>query len=153
MVAPTSTFVPPAFIPAGFDGTRFESIEPLARALLERPVTTKPELVAWLTDRSELDAACSEAGANLYIAMTCNTEDQNVQGAYARYVEEVAPKVKPLAFELDQRLAKLAADLSLDGGEGGDRYKVLTRDTRCEVELFREENVPPETDLARLVQK
>lgn len=148
MAAPTSTFVP-----SDFDGTRFECIEPLARALLERPVATKAELVAWLLDRSELDAACGEAGANLYIAMTCNTEDQEVQGAYARYVEEVAPRVKLLAFELDKRLAGLAADLALDSGEGGERYKVLTRDTRCEVELFREENVPLETELALLGQK
>lgn len=153
MVAPTSSSTPSTFIPAGFDGTRFESIEPLARALLERPVKSRSELIAWLIDRSELDAACSEAGANLYIAMTCNTEDQGVQGAYATYVEEVAPKVKPLAFELDKRLARLAAELSLESGTDGERYKVLTRDTRCEVELFREENVPLETELALLGQK
>lgn len=142
-----------AFVPASFDGTRFESIEPLVQALLQRPIASKDELVRWLIDRSDLDAACSEAGANLYIAMTCNTEDQGVQSAYARYIEEVAPKIKPLAFELDKRLAALATDLSLDAGPDGERYRVLTRDTRCEVELFREENIPIETELALLGQK
>ncbi len=57
MAAPSSLAAHSSFVPADLDATRFESIEPLARALLERPVKSKHELIAWLLDRSELDAA------------------------------------------------------------------------------------------------
>lgn len=137
------------FVPAEIDATRFEAVEPLYRALLERPISSAAELERWLIDRGELDAACSEARANLYIAMTCFTEDAARQQAFARYVEEVPPRLKPLDFALDRRYVELASRFALSP----ERYRVLDRDIRCEVELFREENVPLETELELLVQK
>lgn len=138
-----------AFVPATIDATSWEQIEPLMRALLERPIRTPAELERWLIDRGELDAACSEAQANLYIAMTCHTEDKAKQEAYARYIETVPPKLKPLAFELDKRQVSLSGSIRLDAG----RYAVLERSTRSEVEIFRPENVPVQTELAKLAQK
>lgn len=139
-----STFVPP-----GLDTTRFENIEPLARALLDRPVNSAKELEAWLIDRSELDAACSEGRANLYIDMTCDTEDKVAQARYLAYIEEVQPRLTPLGFELDRRQVDLSKRYPLDAA----RYGVLERATRADVELFRPENVPLETELAKLGQQ
>jgi oligoendopeptidase F len=137
------------FVPADLDGTRWDQIEPLGRALLERPVGSVEDLERWLVDRSELDAACSEAQANLYIAMTCHTEDQEKQAAFTRYIETIPPRLKPLAFELDKRQAELFSRLRPDAS----RYGVLERATRAEVELFRAENVPIQTELAKLSQR
>ncbi|MEM1330536.1 MAG: M3 family oligoendopeptidase [Planctomycetota bacterium] len=136
------------FVPADFDGADLSQVEPLAKELLTRDVTDRDAFDRWLEDRSELDAACSESAANLYIAMTCHTEDEAKQGAYGAYVENVAPKLKQLAFELDKqqdRLARMHA-------EGDARLAVLTRDTSAEVELFREENIPVQTELEKLSQ-
>ena len=36
--------------------------------------------------------------ALLYIAMTCNTNDEAASGAYAKYIEDVPPKIKPLSL-------------------------------------------------------
>lgn len=141
------------FVPARFDGTKWEHIEPLMQALLERPVRSRSELETWLLDRSDLDAACSESHALLYINMTCDTEDKARQNAYADYVENVEPKAKPLAFELDKRQAALAAEHRLVESPGGDRYTVLARGTRADVELFRQENIPIQTELTLLGQK
>ncbi|MBX3382372.1 MAG: M3 family oligoendopeptidase [Phycisphaeraceae bacterium] len=141
--------IPTDFVPFDLDGTRFEAIEPYIRALLERPVTTREGLEKWIIDRSELAAACSESKANLYITMTCDTDDKNASRAYLKYVEEVAPKLTPLFFELDKRLVHLADSIPLDPS----RYAVLVRGARADVELYRDENVPLETRIAVLSQK
>ena len=138
-----------AFVPADIDATDLTQIEPLYRELQNRSVTSAAELETWLVDRSELDAACSEAAALLYIAMTCNTNDEAASKAYTHFIETIPPKLKPIAFELDKRQAKLASDLGLNSA----RYEVINRDTAADVELFRPDNVPLETELAKLDQK
>lgn len=141
--------IPTDFVSADLDATDFSQLEPLFSSLLERPVNSKDELESWLLDRSELEASCSEAMALLYIAMTCNTNDEAASGAYAKYIEDVPPKIKPLSFELDKRQKHLAQELGLSG----ERYEVINRDTAADVDLFREENVPIETEIAKLDQK
>jgi len=145
----TDTLIDTSFVPADFDGTEWEQIEPKMRALLERDVGSAEELEKWLLDRSELDAACSEARAELYIAMTCHTDDEEASSAYKRYIEEVPPKRRPLSFELDKRQAELAEEQGLTGG----RYQVLHRETKADVELFRPENVPLLTRVEKLSQE
>ncbi len=68
-------FVRADFVPATIDATKWDQIEPLVKSLLSREVRTPGEFERWLIDRSELEAACSEARANLYISMTCATDD------------------------------------------------------------------------------
>ena len=140
----TSTFVPP-----DLDASTFPAVEPLLRALIERPVGDARALEQWLIDRSELAAACSESAARLYINMTCHTDDPAAQQAYLTYIENVPPRIKPLSFELDKRQKSLCERFELDAS----RFGVLERDTAADVDLFREENVPLETELDRLSQR
>ncbi len=137
------------FVPADLDAARWENIEPLLSALQARPVATAPDLEQWLTDRSELDAACSEARANLYITMSCNTDDAPANAAYTTYIETVPPRLEPVSFELDKKHVALAAAIKLNPA----RYAVVERSRRAHVELFRPENVPIQTDLAKLSQE
>src|SRR5690606_20746328 len=136
------------FVPARLDATRWENIEPLFKALLDRPVESAAAFEQWLLDRSELEAACAEAEADLYIAMTCHTEDAARQEAYTTYIETVPPRLKPVQFELDKRQVELTRRFNPDP----ERYGVLARDTAAEVEIFREENVPIQTELEKLSQ-
>jgi oligoendopeptidase F len=138
-----------SIVPAGFDGTDFAHIEPLMKELLARTVASKPELEAWLLDRSEIAAACSEARANLYITMTCETENTQIAQAYERYITQVDPRLKPYSFELEKRFVELSQRFELPA----DRYTVLARASRAEVELYREQNIPLETELAQLGQR
>lgn len=137
------------FVPADLDAARLDAVEPLIRSLLTREVGSSEALERWVRDRSELAAAISEGRARLYIAMTCNTEDTGAQGAYAAYIQTVAPRLTELAFELDKRLVELAQAHPLPS----PRYDVLLRNTRADVEVFRPENVPLETELATLGQR
>src|SRR3954470_21334180 len=92
------------FVPAALDAKSFENVEAYFKKLLERPVgsaggvgkwlggggevSSAGELEKWLVDRSELSAACAEARADLYISMSCDTENREAQAAYGRYIEE-----------------------------------------------------------------
>jgi oligoendopeptidase F len=136
------------FVPMAIDATQWEAIEPYVTSLLERPVADGAELEQWLRDRSELDAACSQSRAELYIDMTCHTDQQDIQDAYTRFVENVAPHLANAAFKLDQRQKALTDEIELDES----RYGVLVRDTVADVEIFREANVPIQTELDKLSQ-
>ncbi|TVQ62021.1 MAG: M3 family oligoendopeptidase [Phycisphaerales bacterium] len=149
MPASSPTMMNTGFVPADLDGASWSAVEPLVRALLAREVASPEAFESWLHDRSELEAACSESAAILYIAMTCHTHDEAKQGAYTAYISEVAPELKRAGFRLDERQVELADRFPLPAA----RFGVLDRDTRAEVELFREENVPLQTELDKLSQK
>ena len=146
---PTMRTIITSFVAADIDATDWSQLEPLLNDLLERPVTSPAELEQWLLDRSELDSAIDETGAELHIATTCDTDDEQATAAYMSFIENVVPRLKPLAFELDKRFVELASQHPIDE----HRYEVLLRNKRAAVELFREENVPIQTDLSRLSQE
>ena len=136
------------FVSDDLDASTWDAVEPMFRELTGREIADSAGLEAWLIDRSELEAACSEARARLYINMTCDTSDDAASKAYAAFIEEVEPKLEPAAFELDKRQAELFDRVSMDS----ERYGVLSRDTAADVRLFRDENVPLKTELSKLDQ-
>jgi oligoendopeptidase F len=145
----TACLTTPAFVPARLDAARWENLEPLYRALLDRPLKCAGCLQQLLLDRSELDAAAREAEANLYIRMTCHTDDEQAKRAYLDFVEQVEPKLKQAGFELDRKVAGSPHAAALDAR----RYGVMLRDIRADVELFREENIPLQTEDTKLAQQ
>ena len=134
-------------VPADVDASVWENVAPLFDALLVQDMTTTADLEQWLIDRGELEAACKEAKANLYIAMTCDTADKAKKAAYTSFLENVAPKLKPARCELDKRQVELTRSLGLRG----ERYAVLSRDVEADVAIFREENVPIHTEVDKVV--
>ncbi|MCW5768508.1 MAG: M3 family oligoendopeptidase [Phycisphaeraceae bacterium] len=141
------------FVPMSLNGSDLSQVLPLIEDLLNRPIDSEEAFDRWLLDRSELDAALSEAAANLYISMTCDTADTAKADAYTRYIETVPPAIKPLAFRLDQRHVALVERFPRIDPARASRYAVLDRDTRAEVEIFREANVPIQTELEKLAQQ
>ncbi|MFN0012861.1 MAG: M3 family oligoendopeptidase [Phycisphaerales bacterium] len=141
---PVSTYVPPTL-----DPTRWSELEPLYAGLLGRQVTSAAGLVELILDRSELDAAASEAASTNHINMTRDTENAEVKRRYLDFVENVEPRLKEVGFELDKKVASSPFAGELDPA----RFGVLLRDTKAAVELFRPENIPLETDLTKLNQR
>ncbi|MEE8508069.1 MAG: hypothetical protein V3T07_03300, partial [Myxococcota bacterium] len=118
------------FVPADLDAARWESLAPLYQALLDREVEDADGLRRLLLDRSELDSAASEMQTNLYINMTCHTDDEQAKAAYLDFVEHVEPKLKQAGFELDR---KIVASPHADGLDRR-RHEVLLRDLQADVE-------------------
>lgn len=137
------------FVPEDLDASRWENLEPLYRKLVDRKLNCANCLAALILDRSELDAAASEAEANLYIETTRHTDDKAVQKAFETFVQDVEPHLKKVGFELDRKIAESEHADRLDQ----DRYGILLRGLRTNVEIFRDENVPIETELSLLDQK
>ena len=137
------------FVPADLDGRRWENLQPLYEALLDRDLQCSGCLEEFLLDRSELDAAAREAQANLYIAMTCHTEDEQAKRAYLDFVEEVEPELKKAGFALDKKIAGCPQAADLDP----KRYGVMLRDIAADVEIFREENVALQMEDTKLGQR
>ena len=140
---------PRSYAPSNLDATSFAALEPHYRELLGRAITSADHLEQLILDRSDLDAVVSECTANLYIATTRNTEDKKAEAAYLSFVREVDPKLKPLSSELDKKIATSPHADALPKA----RYEVLLRGMRVDIELFREANIPLETELAELDQK
>ena len=137
------------FVPADIDATNWDNLQPYYQQLLDREFKCPGCLKQFLLDRSELDAAASEAGSNLYITMTCNTEDENAKNAFLSFVENVEPELKKLGFELNKKVVGSQHIDSLDK----DRFGVLVRDWCADVEIFRDENVPLQTEDTKLGQE
>ena len=137
------------FIPATLDATQWSQLEPLYQKLLDRTLKCANCLEGLILDRSELDAAAAEAEANLYIAMTCHTDDADIKARFLKFVEEVDPNLKRVGFDLDRKIVESPHAAALDQA----RYGTLLRSLKQEVKLFRAENVPLQTEVTKLDQQ
>jgi len=137
------------FIPATLDATQWSQLEPLYQKLLDRTLKCANCLEGLILDRSELDAAAAEAEANLYIAMTCHTDDADIKARFLKFVEEVDPNLKRVGFDLDRKIVESPHASALDQA----RYGTLLRSLKQEVKLFRAENVPLQTEVTKLDQQ
>jgi oligoendopeptidase F len=142
--APASSFVPPAL-----DGTKWETLQPYYAQLVGRTLHDTAALERLLLDRSELDACAEESAANLFINMTRHTDDELARTRYLQFVETVEPELKKAGFELDRKIVDCPFAAQLDKA----RYAVLLRALRRSVEMFRDANIPLETDVTKLDQK
>lgn len=142
---------PRQFVPSEINLGDWKEIAPLFEKLTSEAdqSATVQALEKWLLNWSELTAALDEESSKRYIAMTCHTEDVEAEKAYLQFVEEIEPQIKPKQFELAKKFVAhpLRAQLPKD------RYAVFERDTQVHVELFRPENVPLETEEAKLAQQ
>jgi oligoendopeptidase F len=134
------------FVPYSIDLSDFSQIGPLYEKLLDRQVESTGDLEHWLLDFSELSAVVDEYGARRYIDKSCHTDDAEIEKRFMQFVEEVEPKIKPLYFELQKKFLGAPAVSLLDE----KRYGILIRKWRADVEIFRPENIPLETETTRI---
>jgi oligoendopeptidase F len=142
---------PRKFVPQNADLGDWPQIAPLFDQLENRAAQIKDVagLEAWLIDWGELSAALDEESSRRYIAMTCHTDNADAEKAYLHFVENVEPQLKPKQFALE----KIYAAHSLREQLSRERFNVFDRDVKNHVELFRQENVPIETEEAKLSQQ
>ncbi|MGV3772817.1 MAG: M3 family oligoendopeptidase [Verrucomicrobiales bacterium] len=142
---------PRKFVPLELDLGDWSQVGPFFEKLeiQMNEASTVEALERWLLDWGELTAALDEESSKRYIAMTCHTDNPEAEKAYLHFVEHIEPQLKPVQFKLEQLYLKHSLRSKLPQ----DRYSVFDRTTQVHVELFREENVPLETEEARLTQQ
>ena len=142
---------PRTFVPKEINLGDWPRIVPLFDQLEARAASAKSatELEKWLLDWSELNAALDEESSRRYIAMTCHTDNADAERAYLHFVENVDPQLKPRQFALEKIYVAHPQFNQLPKA----RYEVFNRDVKNHVKLFRPENVPLETEEAKLCQQ
>ena len=135
-----------SFINGDFDATQWDNIEPYTRDLLERKLTCSGCLETLIKDASTLAEHVSEAGALLYIGMTCDTESEGKRGSFLDFVSNVRPKLSEFSDALNRRIVEHPAVKDLP-----DRYSLMLRGMRTDIEIFRKENIPLNVKQTELV--
>jgi oligoendopeptidase F len=155
-------YQPRRFVPDNVDLSNVGQVVMLYNKLYERDITSAEQLESFLLDRSELDAVLGQHEAVLYIRMTCQTDDPARAQAYKKFVETILPAVKPLMDKLNRKYLEDSKRFSLNKKRPSaplgtvslsNRYEVYDRDTKADVKLFREENVPLQTQEELLSQE
>lgn len=151
MVASTQNASVPKrqFVPAQFDPADWGQIQPLADQLLTRKLNSADDLKKWVTDFSELTSVIDEYGSRKHIDKSCHTEDAEIEKAFMHFIENIEPRFKPVSDKLQRRFLDSPYRAQLVSDD--KRYHILARQWQADVDIFRDENVPLETEVTKLV--
>ena len=138
------------FLPENFTVVDWNSLQPFFENLLSRELPAIQSLRTWLSDRSELESVISEDMGWRYIRMTCYTDNQEYSKRYQDFVENIQPQIAPLADQLNKKMAASPFLVQLENESG---FKILIRNLKKDIELFREENIPLFTQINTETQK
>jgi len=139
------------FVPKAIDLGDWPQIAALFDKLEARAprCKTAAQLQRWLLDAGELSAALDQESSLRNIAMTCHTDSPEAEKAFLHFVEKIEPEAKPRQF----KLAQIYLQHPLRAKLPKKRWFVFDRNAQVQVELFRPENVPLETEESRLGQQ
>ncbi len=127
----------------------WDALEPIFNELLKREINSVYELEKWLKDKSEVEAALEEDFAWRYIKMSCDTANEDLVKSFQYFATEIEPKIAPIGNDLNKKLNDSPFVKDLDQ----DKYFVYLRGIRKALELFREKNIPLQTELQVEQQK
>ncbi|MFB6455791.1 M3 family oligoendopeptidase [Chitinophaga sp. Hz27] len=141
--------LPRHYLPEDFSVTTWDALQPYFEKLQERQINNVNDLEQWLKDISELEAVISEDACWRQIRMTCDTTDKSLEDAFAYFCMEIQPKLQPYADALNKKFLDNPFVKDLDQ----DLYKTYIRNTRKQIKLFREENIPLSAELSVMAQQ
>jgi oligoendopeptidase F len=127
--------------PSAIADATWTDLAPLYEALADEPLTPS-SVRAWLAAWSALDSVVEEAYGLAMIAYTADTRDPQREASYLRWATEIAPKLHEVHVRLGRRLLPIEAELP--------DLAVLLRETRTDVAIFREQNLPRMAELEEM---
>jgi oligoendopeptidase F len=136
---------PRRFVPQGLDLGDWEAQKPLWEDLKTRDLPDLAALERWIADWNELSDAIGEESARRYIDMTCDTQDKRAEEAHMHFVEKIDPELAPIGDALNRKLMAHP-----DVSKLPKEQEKWLASVRTGIELFREENIPLYTELAKL---
>jgi oligoendopeptidase F len=137
------------YVKPDFKITTWELLQPYFNELMERSLNSKEELEQWLKDISELSAVVSEDMGWRYVKMTRDTSNKLLRERYNDFIKNIEPHISPITNELNKKLiaSPYTSQLTKQG------YDIFLRGIRNQIELFRKENIPLNTQLQELEQQ
>ncbi len=137
------------YLPEQFKLESWDDLAAYFTELNSREVASKEAFVAFLKDLSELEAAISENAGWRYIRMTINTADEEAANRYKTFVTEIQPLMAPEGDKLNRKIKALFEQFPIDG----EAYQIYIRAIRKSIELYREANIPLQTNIQELAQE
>ena len=131
------------FLGEEFSVTTWEKLQPFYENLKNRSIHSVGDLRQWFLDKSELESYLSENFAWRYIRMTCDTASEQYQQEFNDFVENFQPFLSAYGNELDKKAVESPYLNELkDTG-----FEVALRSMKKAIEIFREENIPLQTQI------
>ncbi len=140
-----------SYLPSALRVASWSDLEAFYRDLQERPVHDLKDFRKYLHDVSELESAVSEDLAWRYIRMTCDTSDAGHEQAYLTFVQEIQPHIAQADDAINRRIIAFPWCSELEAQD--EAYRIYFRSLRTATEIFREENIPLQTELQTLAQQ
>jgi oligoendopeptidase F len=141
--------VPRQFLPEQFAVTEWSTLEPFFKNLEDRDISDIQKLEQWMKDVSELEAVVNEDACWRQIRMTCDTENKTLEESFNYFHLHIQPHIQPYADRLNKKLVSSPLIEKLDQ----KKYNTYLRNIRKSIELFREENIPLQAEIAVLQQQ
>ncbi|MBC5994613.1 M3 family oligoendopeptidase [Pontibacter cellulosilyticus] len=137
------------YLSEDFKVEKWETIAPYFEELKSREINSVEELEKWMYDRSELESVLSEEMGWRYIRMTCDTQNEETTKAFQYFVSEIEPQIAPLDHELNLKLMHSPYEPALER----EKYRIYLRGVERALEIFREENIPLQTEISTKQQQ
>jgi oligoendopeptidase F len=131
------------FLGEEFSLTTWEQLQPFYDNLKNRSIQSVGDLRQWFLDKSELESYLSENFAWRYIRMTCDTASEQYQQEFNDFVENFQPYLSAYGNELDKK----AVESPYLGELKDTGFDVALRSMKKAIEIFREENIPLQTQI------
>ena len=136
------------FVPNDLNPDDSRAVSALYQSLLQCDIPVdSAKLRQWIMDWSELESVLGEVSCRRYVAMTCNTADENAAKAYTDFVENVQPIMNEYDDKLNKKLVAHPAKDALKG-EFGEWFKGV----QVSLDLFSPDNIPLETEENKEIQ-
>ena len=137
------------YLPEEFTLTDWPALEPYFKELSDREIFDKASLEKWLLDMSELEAAVNEDACRRQIKMTCDNENKALEDAFNFYCMQIQPQIQPYSDALNKKMLASPFLKELDQ----ELYHTYIRNTRKNIDLFRDANIPLQAEVSVLQQQ
>ncbi len=123
--------------------TSWNDVLPFYENLKNREIHNAADLRQWFLDRSEMESYLSENFAWRYIRQTCDTANEELIQSLQFFISEIQPKLAIYGNDLDKKATEstFLSELTDQG------FDITIRGMKKAIEIFREENVPLQTQL------
>ena len=132
-----------------FDFFNIDLVESELNALLEDDFNSFEEYKNWIYKSDELLAIIEEGYCVCYAQSTCDTEDETAK-ANIQYFDN---KVMPLLMSIGNLISKKFLDTPFVDDLVQKDFEVIIRNNKKNIELFREKNIPINTEIMNLNQE
>lgn len=137
------------FVPAEANLGNWETVEKIFEDLQNRNLLSSADLEKWLKDLGEFQDCLNEEGSVRYVRMTCKTDDLGIEKNYLDFLEKISEPSKSKFFALSKKYWESPYRSSLSEKD----FFLYNRSIENDLNLYREENIPLETELEKLSQE